>query len=99
MQGTTQQNVAQSQETEFIEEVSGLTETGEIQVTAKTASITQTIATDQTSSRGRFNVGSYRGRGQARGRVDDILQDTPVRMIHMICLLPLCSSTRTKCYR
>ena len=40
-------NVALSQETEFIEEVSGLTEKGEIQETAQTASITQSIATDQ----------------------------------------------------
>ena len=60
--------MALNQETEFIEEISGLTEKGEIQETAQTASITQTIATDQTSSRGRFNVGSYRGRGQASGR-------------------------------
>ena len=65
-------NVALSQETEFIEEVSGLTETGEIQETAQTASITQSIANDQTSSQGRFNVGSNRGRFQEEG-VDDLL--------------------------
>ena len=67
-QGTTPQNVVLNQETEFVEEVSGLTETGEIQETAQTASITQSIANDQTSSRGRFNVGSNKGRFQARGR-------------------------------
>ena len=67
-QGTTQQNVAQNQDTEFIEEVSGLTETGEVQESVQTAGIAQTNTMDQTSSRGRFNVGSFRGRGQARGR-------------------------------
>ena len=61
-------NVALSQETEFIEEVSGLTEKGEIQETAQTDSITQSIAMDQTYSQGRFKVVSNRGRGQARGR-------------------------------
>ena len=48
-QGTALQNVAQNQDTDFIEEVSGLTETGEIKETAQTASITQISATDQTS--------------------------------------------------
>ena len=37
--------------------------------------------------------------GKREGEVDDLFQDTPVRMIHMICLLLQCSSTRTKCYR
>ena len=67
-QGTTPQNIVQNQETEFIEEVSGLTEKGENQETAQTASITQSFATDQTSSRGRFKVVSNKGRDQARGR-------------------------------
>ena len=40
-------NVARNQETEFIEEISGLTEKGEIQETAQTDSITQSIAMDQ----------------------------------------------------
>ena len=58
-------NVALNQETE---EISGLTEKGEIQETAQTDSITQSIAMDQTYSQGRFKVISNRGRGQARGR-------------------------------
>ena len=60
--------MALNQETEFIEEVSGLTEKGEIQETAQTDSITQSIAMDQTYSQGRFKIISNRGRGQARGR-------------------------------
>ena len=67
-------NVALSQETEFIEEVSGLTEKGEIQETAQTASITQSFATDQTSSRGRFKVDSKEEVKLEEG-VDDLLQD------------------------
>ena len=60
--------MALNQETEFIEEISGLTEKGEIQETAQTDSITQSIAMDQTYSQVRFKVISNRGRGQARGR-------------------------------
>ena len=72
-QGTTLQNVVQKQDTDYIEEVSGLTEKGEINETEQTASFTQFSATGQTSSRGRFNVGrfnvgSFRGRDRARGR-------------------------------
>ena len=62
--------MALNQETEFIEEISGLTEKGEIQETAQTDSITQSIAMDQTSSRSRFKVDSNKGRGQARGRCE-----------------------------
>ena len=65
-QGTTQQPIAQ--ENDFVEEVSGLTETGEVRESIQTTGITQTNITDQTSSRGRFNVGTFSGRGQARGR-------------------------------
>ena len=60
--------MALNQETEFIEEISGLTEKGEIQETAQTDSITQSIAMDQIYSQGCFKVISNRGRGQARGR-------------------------------
>ena len=60
--------MALNQETEFIEEISGLTEKGEIQETAQTDSITQSIAMDQTYSQGCFKVISNKGRGQARGR-------------------------------
>ena len=67
-------NVALSQETEFIEEVSGLTEKGEIQETAQTHSITQSIATDQTSSRGRVKVDSKEEVKLEEG-VDDLLQE------------------------
>ena len=67
-------NVALSLETEFIEEVSGLTEKGEIQETAQTDSITQYIATDQTSSRGRFKVDSKEEVKLEEG-VDDLLQE------------------------
>ena len=48
--------MALNQETEFIEEISGLTEKGEIQETAQTDSITQSIAMDQTYSQVRFKV-------------------------------------------
>ena len=87
---------------EFIEEISGLTEKGKIQETAhcQTDSITQSIAMDQTFSRSRFKVDSNRGRGQAREEGwTNFCKNKPVRTIHTICLLPLFSSTRTKCYR
>ena len=58
-QGTTPQNIVQNQETEFIEEVSGLTESGWI---------TPIISNDQTFSWDRFNIESNRGRFQARGK-------------------------------
>ena len=63
--GTTHQNVVQNQETEFVEEVSSLTEMGEVQ---ETAEIAQPNIYDQAPTRGRFNVGSSRGIFQARGR-------------------------------
>ena len=67
-QGTTPQNVVLNQETEFVEEVSSLTEMDEIQENVQVAPITLSNAHDQTSSRGRFNVGTNRGRFQARGK-------------------------------
>ena len=67
-QGTTHQNVVQNQETEFVEEVSSLTETSEVQENTQTAAITQSNVYDQASTRGRFNVESNRGRLKARGR-------------------------------
>ena len=54
--GTTQQNVVQNQETEYVEEVSSLTEMGEVQE----AEIAQSNTYDQAPSRGRFNIGSNR---------------------------------------
>ena len=66
--GTTHQNVVRNQETEFVEEVSSLTEMGEVQENTQTAAITQSNVYDQASTRGRFNVGSNRGRFQARER-------------------------------
>ena len=68
IQGTTPQNVVRNQETEFVEEVSSLTEMGEVQENTQTAAITQSHVYDQASTRGRFNVASNRGRFQARGR-------------------------------
>ena len=62
--GTTQQIVVRNQETEFVEEVSSLTEMGEVQE----AEIAQSNTYDRAPSRGRFNIGSNRGSFQARGR-------------------------------
>ena len=59
---------AKCNSTEFVEEVSSLTEMGEVQENTQTAAITQSNVYDQASTRGRFNVGSNRGRFQARGR-------------------------------
>ena len=68
LKGTTPKNIVLNQETEFVEEVSSLTEMGEVQENTQTAAFTQSNVYDQTSARGRFNAGSNRGRSQARGR-------------------------------
>ena len=52
-QGTTPQNVVRNQATEFVEEVSSLTEMGEVQENTQTAAITQSNVYDQASTRGR----------------------------------------------
>ena len=68
--GTTQQNVVHSSNLEFAEEVSGLTECGEIEENELSSNLPINNSNDQTfnaNSRVQFNVGT-RGNFQPRGR-------------------------------
>ena len=71
-QGTTPQNTVQNSEAEYVEEVSGFTESGEIEEKEQSSNISTINSIDRatfnTYSSGHLNTGPNRGRNQARGR-------------------------------